>query len=67
MQLLSIVLGYLTNVTAIETEGVIEENTGMWVRSYYVSASNSSEAASFVNYTEEGETRIVSTLFVDIF
>ena len=53
-------LGYLTNVTVIETEGVTDGVTPMWVESYYVSTSNNSETGSFVNYTEGGNIRIVS-------
>lgn len=53
-------LGYLTNVTVIETEGVTDGATPMWVESYYVSTSNNSETESFVNYTEGGNIRIVS-------
>ena len=51
---------YLVNITEIETEGVEDGTTNLWVESYYVSLSNSSTATSFVNYTERGETRIVS-------
>ena len=54
------VLGYLTNVTAIETEGVVDGNTDAWVERYYLSTSNSSDQDSFVNYTEGGELKIVS-------
>ncbi|XP_068757625.1 uncharacterized protein [Montipora capricornis] len=50
--------GFLTNVTVVETEGVIDGNTDAWVESYYVSTSNSSDPESFVNYTEGGETKI---------
>ena len=51
---------YLTNITEIETEGVEDETNNLWVESYYVSTSNSTEGNSFVNYTEDGKTKIVS-------
>ena len=54
-------LEYLTNITEIETEGVQDETTNLWVERYYVSTSNSTDGASFVEYTEEGKTKIVST------
>ena len=54
-------LEYLVNITEIETEGVEDGTTNTWVESYYVSMSNSSVETSFVNYTENGKTRIVST------
>lgn len=54
------VSGYLTNVSVIETEGVTDGSTNTWVKSYYVSMSNSSETESFVNYTEQGDTKVVS-------
>lgn len=50
--------GLLTNVTVVETEGVIDGNTDAWVESYYVSTTNSSDPESFVNYTEGGATKI---------
>ena len=59
--------GYLTNVTVIETEGVTDGATPMWVESYYVSTSNNSETESFVNYTEGGNIRIVSFLYIFFF
>ena len=59
--------GYLTNVTVIETEGVTDGVTPMWVESYYVSTSNNSETESFVNYTEGGNIRIVSFLYIFFF
>ena len=52
---------YLTNITEIETEGVQDGTTNLWVERYYVSTSNSTDGASFVEYTEEGKTKIVST------
>ncbi|XP_078342465.1 uncharacterized protein LOC144628269 isoform X2 [Oculina patagonica] len=55
---LQVFFGYVTNVSAIETEGVTDVSTNAWVKSYYVSTSNSSETASFVNYTEQGDTKI---------
>lgn len=58
------VLGYLTNVSVIETEGVTDGSTNAWVESYYVSLSNSSEKESFLNYTEEGDIRIVSLMLI---
>ena len=58
---LYLLLEYLTNVTEIETEGVQDEATNLWVETYYVSTSNSTDEASFVEYTEEGRTKIVST------
>ena len=58
------VSGYLTNVSMIETEGVTDGSTNAWVKSYYVSMSNSSESDSFVNYTEQGDTKIVSKLCI---
>lgn len=59
--------GYLTNVTVIETEGVTDGVTPMWVESYYISTSNNSETESFVNYTEGGNIRIVSFLYIFFF
>ena len=59
--------GYLTNVSVIETEGVLDGSTNAWVTSYYVSVSNSSESESFVNHTEQGNIRIVSLMFIKIF
>lgn len=49
---------YLTNITEIETEAVEDESGNLWVESYYVSTSNSTEKTTFVNYTEDGKTRI---------
>jgi len=49
---------YLVNITEIETEGVEDGTTELWVESYYVSISNSTAETSFVNYTEGGKTRI---------
>lgn len=62
----SFVLGYLTNVSVIETEGVTDGLTNAWVESYYVSVSNSSERESFVNYTEQGDIRIVSVILISV-
>lgn len=59
--------GYLTNVTVIETEGVTDGVTPMWVESFYVSTRNNSETESFVNYTEGGNIRIVSFLYIFFF
>lgn len=58
------VSGYLTNVSVIETEGVTDGSTNAWVESYFVSVSNSSESESFVNYTEQGDIRIVSFMLI---
>jgi len=58
------VLGYLTNVSVIETEGVTDGLTNAWIESYYVSLSNSSERESFVNYTEQGDITIVSAMLI---
>nr|XP_058967991.1 uncharacterized protein LOC131794494 [Pocillopora verrucosa] len=55
---LQVFFGYLTNVSVIETEGVTDDSTNSWVESYYVSMSNDSQPGSFVNYTEQGVTRI---------
>ena len=55
------------NITEIETEGVEDGTTELWVESYYVSISNSTAETSFVNYTEGGKTRIVSTKFITKF
>ncbi|KAL9959813.1 hypothetical protein ACROYT_G033169 [Oculina patagonica] len=49
---------YLTNITAIETEGVEDGTTNLWVQSYYVSTSNSTDETSFVEYTEKGKRKI---------
>lgn len=49
---------YLVNITEIETEGVEDGTTDLWIESYYVSISNNSAETSFVNYTENGKTRI---------
>ena len=59
-------LEYLVNITEIETEGVEDGTTDLWIQSYYVSISNSSAETSFVNYMEEGKTRIVSTGFSNL-
>ena len=50
------ILVYLTNISAIETEGVTDESTNAWVESYYVIISNDSQLGSFVNYIEKGVT-----------
>ena len=55
---------YLTNITAIETEGVLDGTANLWVDSYYMSTSNGTEETSFVEYTEKGERKIVSTGFI---
>ena len=49
----------------IETEGVTDGSTNAWVESYYVSLSNSSEGESFLNYTEQGDIRIVSLMSIN--
>lgn len=54
------ILVYLTNVSAIETEGVTDESTNAWVESYYVIISNDSQPGSFVNYIEKGVISIVT-------
>lgn len=56
-----LLLEYLTNITEIETEGVQDGTTNLWVESYYVSTSNGTDETSFVEYTEEGKTKMVST------
>ena len=54
------ILVYLTNVSAIETEGVTDESTNAWVESCYVIISNDSQPGSFVNYIEKGVISIVT-------
>ena len=54
------ILVYLTNVSAIETEGVTDESTNAWVESCYVIIRNDSQPGSFVNYIEKGVISIVS-------
>ena len=54
------ILVYLTNVSAIKTEGVTDESTNAWVESYYVIISNDSQPGSFVNYIEKGVISIVT-------
>ena len=43
----------------IETEGVADEGSDLWVEKYYMSTSNSSESETFINYREDGRVKMV--------
>ena len=61
------VLEYMTNITMVETEGVADEGKDMWVETYYISTSNSSESEAFINYTEDGQDKMVRIIVIHLF